>query len=132
MRALRTVALFAAMLAVPALPGQTIDGDVVGSVFDPAGASVPGASVELQNTATGVKSVVKTTADGTYRFSNVPIGPYAVTVNASGFAAVVVKDVQVELNKTTTVNAALPISAVKTDVTVVDAPALLNTTTAQI
>ena len=86
----------------------------------------------MKNVATGVKNTAKTGADGIYRFSNVPIGSYTVTVAAASFAASLVRDVQVELNKTTTVNATLPPAAVKTDVNVVEAPALLDTTTSQI
>ncbi len=132
MRVLCGLALVAALATPPAVLGQTIDGDVVGTVFDVTGAGVPSAAVELMNVATGVKSTGKSGSDGIYRFNNVPIGSYQVTVSAANFAGVLVKDVQVELNKTTTVNATLPLAAVKTEVSVVEAPALLDTTTAQI
>lgn len=132
MKGFWTVALFAATLATPAMSGQTIDGDVVGTVFDVSGAVVANVTVGLQNDATSVKSVVRTGADGTYRVSNVPIGAYTITVDAPSFASTVVKNIQVELNKTTTVNTVLQPAAVKTEVTVADAPVLLNTTTAQI
>ena len=132
MRGLFTVTLFAAMMVAPAISGQTIDGDVVGAVFDTAGAGVSNASVGLENVATGVKNAGKTGADGTYRFSNVPVGVYTLTVEAPSFAAALLKDVQVELNKTKTVNTTLQLATVKTDVTVAEAPALLDTTTAQI
>jgi hypothetical protein len=132
MRGLASVTLFAAMMAAPAVSGQTIDGDVVGVVFDATGATVSNARIELDNVATGVKNTAKTGADGTYRFSNVPVGGYMVAVEAPSFAVSLVKGVQVELNKTTTVNATLQPATVRTDVNVVDAPALLDTTTAQI
>src|ERR1700748_197437 len=86
MRGLCTVALFAAMMAAPAMSGQTIDGDVVGTIFDATGAVVSNASVGLENVATGGKSAARTGSDGTYRFSNVPVGGYTVTVIAPSFA----------------------------------------------
>ncbi len=132
MRGLYTVALFAAMMAAPAVSGQTIDGDVVGSVFDTTKATVSNANVWLQNVATSVKSSAMTGADGTYRFSNVPVGDYIVTVEAPGFAVSQITGVRVELNKATTLNATLQPAAQKTDINVVAAPALLDTTTAQI
>jgi hypothetical protein len=132
MRGLYTVTLFAAMLAAPAISGQTIDGDVVGAVFDATGAGVPHATVGLENMATGVKSGAKTAADGTYRFSNVPVGGYTVTVEAPSFAEFQLKGIRVELNETKTVNATLHPATVKTEITVAEAPALLNTTTALI
>lgn len=132
MRGLCAVALFASILAVPAIWGQTIDGDVVGTVFDATGAAVTNAQVGLESTSTGVKITAKTGADGSYRFSNVPVGGYTVTVDAPSFAAAVVRGVEVELNKTATVNATLQPAAQQTNVNVVEAPFLLDTTTAQI
>lgn len=131
MRGLCAAAL-AAMLAVPAASGQTIDGDVVGTVFDAGGAVIANAQIALENAATGVKTSATAGSNGAYRFSDVPVGLYTVTASASGFASAVVTGVQVELSKTTTVNATLQPAAVKTQVNVVEAPALLDTTTAQI
>ncbi len=125
-------ALLAVTLCSPAVVGQTIDGDVVGTVFDTSGATVPNARVTLENVATGVKATASTSGAGAYRFSNVLIGTYTVAVTAPDFAGSVVKDVQVDLNKTTTVNATLQLATVKSDVTVTEAPALLDTTTSQI
>lgn len=132
MKGLCTIALFTAVVSGTAAVGQTIDGDVVGTVFDRTGAAISNASVSLVNTSTGVTSTAQTSAQGSYRFSNVPVGTYTITAEAAGFAQTVVKDVQVELNKNTTVNAALDPAAVKTAVSVMEAPALLDTTTAQI
>ncbi len=126
-------ALLAAILIVPAVRAQAIDGDVVGTVFDATGAGVPNARVILENVATGIQAAVVTSGNGTYRFSNVLIGVYTITVNAAGFGGALVKDVHVDLNKTTTVSAPpLQPVGVKSEVTVVDAPVLLDTTTAQI
>ena len=93
---------------------------------------MPDARVTLENVATGVRATATTIGGGTYRFSNVPVGDYTVAVSAPSFAGALVKDVQVDLNKTTTVNATLQLATVKSDVTVVEAPVLLDTTTAQI
>lgn len=132
MRGLSAVALFATMLAAPAMSGQTIDGDIVGTVFDATGAAVTGAQVSLESMATGVKTAAQTGPDGTYRFRNVLVGGYTVTVEASSFAASVVRGVQVQLNTTTTVNATLQPAAQTEHVTVVEAPVLLDTTTSQV
>jgi hypothetical protein len=125
-------ALLAAILSAPAVVGQAIDGNIVGTVFDATGAAVPHASVILESVTTGVRRSGNTGGDGTYRFSNVLIGAYKVVVSAPGFAEASFIDVQVNLNKVTTFNVPLQPAAVKTDVTVVEAPALLETTTAQI
>ena len=132
MKGLCTIALLTAIVAGQAAVGQTIDGDVVGTVFDKTGAAVSNAAVSLENIATGVRSAAQTGAKGSYRFDNVPVGVYTLTAQAAGFAVTSIKNVQVELNKTTTVNATVEPASVKTDVSVVDAPVLLDTTTAQI
>ena len=132
MRALLVSIGLTAILLTPGAIGQTIDGNVVGTVLDPSGASIPSANVELLNVATGVKSAAKTTTAGDYRFSNVPVGTYTIMVAASNFTTASLKDVAVDLNNTTTANVTLQIGTVANAVDVTDAAVLLNTTTAQI
>src|SRR6266478_6061823 len=73
------------MLAVVSLFGQTSDGNIVGTVLDASGAAIPGAKVELANVDTGVKASTNTDETGGYRFGNVLVGRYNVTVSATGF-----------------------------------------------
>ena len=117
---------------VPPVSGQTIDGNLVGSVVDPSGAVVPDAMVEVTNTATGIKSTGKTGADGLYRFNNLPVGSYDVSVTASGFAMSGLKNVAVQLNKTLTANVTMQVQGVSQEVAVVEAPSTIDTTTAQL
>lgn len=125
------VAGMAALLA-GLLGAQTTDGNIVGTVFDTSGAAVPDASVELLNTATGVKSITRSDSLGNYRFGNVLIGNYTLTVSASGFATTTVKNLGVELNRTTTANVTVTPGAVSTAVEVTAAAALIDASTAQI
>ena len=76
-RVLLTVFL-GSLLGVSNCFGQAADGSVLGAVLDPSGSAVPGAGVELENTATGVKSATKTDASGLYRINNVLIGNYTI------------------------------------------------------
>jgi hypothetical protein len=101
-------------------------------VLDASGAAVPNAAVQLANNETGVKTSAKTDSDGAYRFGNVQVGRYTVTVSASGFTSASVKDVSVELNKTSTVNLKIQVGAVATAIDVVEASAVIDTTTAQV
>jgi len=120
------------LLCAPFVFGQAADGNVVGTVVDASGGAVPNADVELANIATGVKTTSKTDASGGYRFGNVLVGTYNITVTARGFTSSSLHDVAIELNKTTTANVSMAVGAVATQIDVIEAPALLDTTTAQI
>jgi len=111
---------------------QAVSGDLVGSVYDASGGAVPKAVLTAANTATDVKSSATTNASGQYRFSNLPPGNYDVTVALAGFATATLKDVAVQLNRTAPANFTLRVGAVSASVDVTEAPAMLDTTTAQI
>jgi hypothetical protein len=89
------------LLAVSAF-GQVSDGNLVGTVYDSSGKVIPNASVGAKNDATGVLAETKSDQSGAYRFNNLPVGSYSVTVASAGFASTQIKDLSVELNKTAT------------------------------
>src|SRR5271170_1646837 len=78
------VTLCALFFAAAAFP-QTSTGTITGTVTDPAGAVVAGASVEVRNTDTGVLYPTVTTNTGLYTVINLPLGGYSVTVTVPGF-----------------------------------------------
>ena len=66
---------------------SAINGEITGTVTDPSGAAVSGATVEIGNTDTGFKQSAKTGDTGLYRFTVLPLGTYEIAVQASGFGA---------------------------------------------
>lgn len=112
--------------------GQATDGNIVGTVLDSSGAVVGGAKVEFANVDTGVKNATTTDSAGTYRFGNVPVGSYTLTVTAPGFTTTLLKEVHVELSRTTTANFTVAVGTVSSVVEVSAAVALIDTTTAQV
>lgn len=67
-------------------PSFAIDaGTVLGTVVDPSGAIVPSATVILRNSDTGAQQNSATDAEGVYRFSDLPAGPYEIEITAPGF-----------------------------------------------
>jgi hypothetical protein len=116
----------------PGAFGQAIDGNIVGVVTDSTGAVVPGAEVTAVNNATGVRGQTITDANGTYRFNNLPVGRYNVTVKKSGFTDAVLGDLAVDLNKTATGNVTIKLGTVTTQVEVVEATPSIDTTTVQV
>src|SRR5260370_1298036 len=68
--------------------GQSLTaGTVSGTVTDPNNAVVPNATVTIENAVTGYKRSVNTGTDGAFRFDNVPLNNYQLSVSATGFAA---------------------------------------------
>lgn len=120
------------LLAVASLFGQASDGNITGTVLDASGAAVPSATVQLENMGTGVKLTARSDASGAYRFGNVQVGHYSVTVSASGFTTANIKDLLVELNKTATANVTLQVGTVSTAVDVTEAASTIDTTTSQL
>lgn len=77
------------LTGLPITFGQSLGaGTVDGTVTDPSGAVIPGASVGIENRVTGYKRTVNTDANGSFRFDNIPPNKYALSVSAQGFSAV--------------------------------------------
>src|SRR2546421_691142 len=112
--------------------GQATDANLTGVVLDATGAAVPNATVTLVNTQTGTRFTTQSNGNGEYRFNNVPIGRYNVSSTAAGFAAASVANIDLQLNRTVTVNLTMPVGQMSESVTVTDAVASIDTTTAQL
>lgn len=73
-------------VAVPFAYAQTnISGDLAGTVTDPSGASIVGATVTVTNKSTGGVSQTKTNSTGGYRVSLLKPGEYTLRVSSPGF-----------------------------------------------
>ena len=107
----RVLSAVAAMATVSGiLWGQTAStGTVLGLITDPAGATVPGATVELEDAATKAVRSATTNAAGRYVFVALPPGTYSVRARAAGFQQATVPSVVVEVTKSYTINLQLPI-----------------------
>jgi Carboxypeptidase regulatory-like domain len=99
-------------------PAQSVaSGTVEGSVVDPTGAVVSGASVEIRNPITGYQQTTTTDTSGTFRFTNLPFNPYHIEVNQTGFA-VATQDVTVRTTVPITVKISLAVAGVTQEVQV--------------
>lgn len=76
-----------ALLFLLAAPQVNADdaGSIFGTVLDPQGAVVAGASVSVVNTITNIQQTIKTNLKGTYSFVDLPVGRYDLEVEAAGF-----------------------------------------------
>ncbi|MEO7275725.1 MAG: TonB-dependent receptor [Vicinamibacterales bacterium] len=92
-RTLSAVAVLLVTCLTPAAYGQANNGRVTGSVLDPSGGVLPGASVTLRNLGTNASSEATTDGDGRFSFPEQPIGRYQLSVSIEGFRTAVLSDV---------------------------------------
>ena len=80
------LALFAACLSVAVSSNaQSTGGRIRGTVTDPSGGAVAGATLVLINEANGTHRETESAANGEYIFLEVPVGTYQLEVNQQGF-----------------------------------------------
>jgi len=84
MQALLLLLILAAATAFAAEPAPT-GTPCIGTVADPTGAVIPGATVRIHNPVSGLDRTVKTDGAGHFEFANVPNNHYHLTVTAAGF-----------------------------------------------
>jgi len=111
--ALRVSFVFIVLL-LAALSGRAQTATVGGMIVDASGAVVSGASVTAQNTETGVSRDAATNDAGLFRFSNLPPGPYTVTIEKQGFKSIHIPDLVLTVNQAFTFEATLQVAAVET------------------
>jgi hypothetical protein len=119
-----------ALLGVTAY-AQTFRGAINGTVTDPSGAVVSGATVKATNSATAAAVTSVTTSDGQFSFQDLPLGTYKVEVSSAGFRPVAFDNVTVTAGSVYTLPVKLSAGSAGTTVVEVSAAALtLDTTTA--
>jgi hypothetical protein len=97
---------------------QDNSGSINGTVTDPLGDSVAGASVMVTNVGTDAVFVAKTSDLGVYSIPKLPVGKYELIVKVSGFKRFVAEDVEVHTSTITEVNAQLALGTSSETVTV--------------
>src|ERR1700733_1786180 len=95
----------------PQIWAQSTQGGVGITVTDPGGAVVPGAKLELRDLASNELQTASSREDGEYRFVNLNVGRYSLTVTKTGFANEVVSPVEVQLARVTDVAVHLKIGS---------------------
>ena len=133
-RILALLVVWVYALSAPAVVVAQIGGSgtIQGTVTDPSGAVVPGATVVAENVATGVKTTKQTNEAGLYVINALPPGEYKVLVSLSGFQTLIQEKVIVDALSTVGVNLALQLGNVTETITVSEAPAQLNTSDARL
>src|SRR6267142_1090663 len=106
------------VFALPRAAAQSVaSGTIEGTVTDPTGGVMVGATVEMRNPITGFVRTTMTDSMGMFRFTNVPFNPYHIQVTASGFAPTA-QDVTIRTTVTVPVKVELTVAGVTESVRV--------------
>ncbi len=98
--------------------GQTFRGGISGTVVDPSGASIAGATVKLTDTGTGVIRTTQSSSAGDFVFQDLPLGKYTVNVTEAGFQTVDIHDINVDAGRIFNLQAKLGVASQATSVNV--------------
>ena len=121
-----------ALICAQSARAQTNQGAIAGNVLDASGAVVPNAKIVATNTTTGAKYETVSTSAGAYRFPNLTVGPYDITVTASGFKVATLRGVIVEVATTASLDVKLTAGSVNETVTVAADTPTIQTETSEI
>ena len=93
-------------------------GSITGTVKDPSGAAVAGATVEVSSSDHGIVRQTVTNSSGDYNESGLPGGVYDVSVKATGFKKYQAKGVKLDVAEKARVDIPLQVGAADTEVVV--------------
>src|SRR5215469_6110548 len=127
------VALLAAMCVFTnAAWSQEVTASIVGTVTDPTGAPINGASVVATDTARGTVWSTKTNETGSYNLTRIPVGNYKLEVSSTGFQKAVYPPFTLVLNQTARLDVSMKVGQVTETVEVTGAAPVLQTETTQV
>ncbi|MFZ0638983.1 MAG: TonB-dependent receptor [Candidatus Acidiferrales bacterium] len=111
--------LFLAVLLFVVFSSQAQDfhGSIIGEVVDTSGARVPSAKIIARSQQTSLEREAIANAQGEFRISDLPPGPYRLTVSAAGFSDAT-SDVSAVVSSAQDVSVTLKPAAVQQSVTV--------------
>jgi hypothetical protein len=98
--------------------GQETTGGLQGTVKDPQGAVVPGATVDVSSPALIGKKTTTTNSSGFYHIEQLPPGAYTIIVTAVGFAPQTQTNLQLNAGALPTINVSLNVGGVTEDIIV--------------
>jgi len=120
-------------LALTVARAQTSKGILVGTVRDPSGAVVSGASLTVTGEETGETRKITSDGQGSFRIEAISPGFYSIHVEASGFEPVDVKHLNIVPSAVTSYQPVLQVGRASSTVEVVEAGGnQINTENAQI
>ncbi len=131
--AVGVLGLLVCLACAQAAAAQEGTSSLRGTVLDPQGAVVPGATVSIANQETGLNRRSATTTDGgDYVFTALTPGLYRITVEARGFKTAVKENVKLDVGETQEFRVSLEVGAAQETVTVTAEEPIVQTASKEI
>src|SRR5437016_5976084 len=129
---LRIVFLSITLACVGPAFSQSLTGSISGTVTDQNNAVVLGATVFGKNTETGFVRSAVTNSSGLYRLTDIPPGPYEITIEAASFRKLERGGITLDVGQNPIVDAVLQPGEIVDSVTVNENASMLNSNTAEV
>jgi hypothetical protein len=127
------IVLLAGLLgALQSAWGQEVTAAIVGTVTDPSGAPIKGATVVARDTEHGVVWNAETNDSGSFNILRLPVGSYTAEATAPGFEKTVYPPFTLVLNQTARLIFRMRVGKVSETVEVTGAAPILQTQDAQV
>jgi len=107
--------------------GQTVQGDIIGTIRDSQGSSVPAAQITITNESTGAVRKLFSDERGDYHAVGFFLGSYKVEAEKEGFKKAVVQKVKVEAVSVKRVDITLEVGEVTQEISITGAAPVLQT-----
>src|SRR5579862_3704361 len=111
---------------------QEVTASITGTVTDPSGAAVPGATVTATSQERGVSFSAVTNDSGLYRITQLPVGTYTLKIEKGGFAAASYPAFVLTLNQVARIDVAMKVGQASETVEVTGAAPVMETDTTQV
>src|SRR5215471_16814792 len=129
----RTIILTTVMLlAASHVHAQGATATISGTVLDPTGAAIPGASITVKNLGTAFTQTVVSDDQGRYLAPDLPIGEYEVQGSLAGFQTMVRRGITLTVGSRPVVDLQLPIGQTGETVSVTGELSQVETTTSSV
>ena len=112
--------------------GQGITGSIAGTVTDPSGAPVKGATVTVRETDTDIVRAITTSDIGSYRVPQLSPGKYSVKVDAEGFRSFEQDGILLSIDQVAQIDVRLDVGSDQQTITVASESPVLQTETSSV
>ena len=124
--------MLTAFVLAASLSGQSFTGTIFGTVKDSTAAVIPGAALEIINTATNLHTQIRSDASGNFLAASLPPGTYTLAATAAGFKRFVQEGIILQVQQQARVDVTLTVGEVTDSVQVSADAVQLETTTSTI